>query len=286
MVGDGHFDCPFGIEETRKIITNCTHDQLFLCVDQSRCSPKKLKCNGFVNCIDGSDEIEGCEYTQTYFRYFVSNKAFIHAWSNFAIRFDNESFSDIIRLNQNKILERNKKIVSKNMFGLKCKSTKRNIIDFGYYLKNVIVPQPKFPFSLKKTYCSNKEDSCFDQFGKLTCFKCFDGTIVLKSQVCDGTIDCNDLSDECACENSEVQPLCGLFHKYKNLNNTKHNFSLLCNLEYDLPEGIDEKYCSSEIMFIFAIYTLEKVLENGSEQKCAKGQTAFNRSFDVCIRRI
>ena len=92
MVGDGHFDCPFGIEETRKIITNCTHDQLFLCVDQSRCLPKKLKCNGFVNCIDGSDEIEGCENNQTYIRYFVSNKAFVYDWSNFVIKFDNEFF--------------------------------------------------------------------------------------------------------------------------------------------------------------------------------------------------
>ena len=119
------------------------------------------------------------------------------------------------------------------------------------------------------------------QYGKLSCFRCFDGTIVLKNQVCDGTVDCQDLSDECACEKSEARPLCPFFHEVNGLNYKKYNFTLLCNLEYDLPGGVDEKYCSTEIIFSVAVNYFQIEFENLDEQRCAKGQTAFNRSFDV-----
>ena len=98
------------------------------------------------------------------------------------------------------------------------------------------VPQPTS--SSTKFYCENKEDKCFNKFKILTCFRCFDGTIILNSQVCDGIIDCQDLSDECTCENSKVKPLCNLFYaKKKSLN-----FKTICNLEYEFPDGVDEKH--------------------------------------------
>ena len=64
-VRDGRQDCLDGRDEDF-LIENCTHSQLFLCLDQSRCLPKRLQCNGILNCIDGSDEIAGCEISTTF----------------------------------------------------------------------------------------------------------------------------------------------------------------------------------------------------------------------------
>ena len=60
MIRDGKDDCTSGKDEDI-FIENCTHKNLFLCLDQSRCLPRNLLCDGYNNCIDGSDEIEGCE---------------------------------------------------------------------------------------------------------------------------------------------------------------------------------------------------------------------------------
>ena len=77
MIRNGKRDCFSNIDENT-ILENCTHDQLFLCLDQSRCLPKNLRCNGYINCIDGSDEIEGCNYITTVFRHFISYKNVVH----------------------------------------------------------------------------------------------------------------------------------------------------------------------------------------------------------------
>ena len=126
------------------------------------------------------------------------------------------------------------------------------------------VPQPTS--SSTKFYCENKEDKCFNKFKILTCFRCFDGTIILNSQVCDGIIDCQDLSDECTCENSKVKPLCKYFYaKKKSLN-----FKTICNLEYEFPDGVDEKHCSNQ--FLSTNKGRNDMLNN--KIKCAKGSAA------------
>ena len=63
--------CRFDKNEN-ELIKNCTHNSLFLCQDQSRCLPNKFKCDGIIQCIDGSDEIEHCEHPK-YFRYLRNN---------------------------------------------------------------------------------------------------------------------------------------------------------------------------------------------------------------------
>ena len=78
MIRDGEAECLFNIDENH-YIDNCTHENLFLCLDQSRCMPKNMVCNQVINCVDGSDEIEGCKYP-TYVRQFISNKARIRKW--------------------------------------------------------------------------------------------------------------------------------------------------------------------------------------------------------------
>ena len=39
------------------LIRDCSHETLFLCLDQSRCLPRLFLCDGVQNCIGGSDEI-------------------------------------------------------------------------------------------------------------------------------------------------------------------------------------------------------------------------------------
>ncbi|CAK8686046.1 unnamed protein product [Clavelina lepadiformis] len=50
--------------------------------------------------------------------------------------------------------------------------------------------------------CYDNSDLCFSSDGSFHCFKCLDDRLIISpKQVCDGAIDCFDLSDECLCEN-------------------------------------------------------------------------------------
>ena len=60
MVRNSRQDC-FSYKDETFLIQNCTHNQLFLCLDQSRCLPKRLQYNGILICIGGSDELERCK---------------------------------------------------------------------------------------------------------------------------------------------------------------------------------------------------------------------------------
>ena len=140
------------------------------------------------------------------------------------------------------------------------------------------VPQPKRISN--KTFCAKEEDKCFDKHGNFNCFRCFDGKIILKRQVCDGLIDCFDLSDECTCETSELKQLCDVFYNNTRLHQKPGDFNIICNLQFDLPEGIDEKFCNTNMLFYSDDYIYESFFK---KHKCAKGKTAFNHSVYLSI---
>ena len=256
-IRDVKIDCILNKTE-RELIDNCTHNSFFLCQDQSRCLPNKFKCDGIIQCIDGSDEIEPCKFPK-YFRYLRNDQMFIKDWLRFLAIRKKDSVKEIIDYNGRQLIKEGKQVLEKLMFGLKC--TANCFYSINHYCT---VPQPKS--SSNKFYCENQEDKCFNNFKELTCFRCFDGTIILNSQVCDGIIDCKDLSDECTCETSRVKPLCKYFYnKDKNLN-----FETVCNLNYEFPDGVDEKYCSNQFL------TTKKVYRHVHKIKCAKGLTAHS----------
>ncbi|XP_076802491.1 uncharacterized protein LOC143446638 isoform X2 [Clavelina lepadiformis] len=62
--------------------------------------------------------------------------------------------------------------------------------------------------------CYDQSDLCFGEDGSFHCFKCLDNHLIISpKQVCDGVIDCHDLSDECLCENTTAPDCVDIFLK-------------------------------------------------------------------------
>nr|XP_018671019.2 sortilin-related receptor-like [Ciona intestinalis] len=86
----------------------------------------------------------------------------------------------------------------RNVPGFKCKAK----VIYKQKTESCVLPQINLYNSL--TYCADDSDNCFTD-GKLKCFKCLDGKLLISpNQVCDGIVDCYDLSDECLCSDQEV----------------------------------------------------------------------------------
>ena len=61
-----------------------------------------------------------------------------------------------------------------------------------------------FLFSFRQTIPASDR-----KLNRTRCFECLDSSIVIPvSRVCDGLVDCPDLSDECLCE-GEIPTICG-----------------------------------------------------------------------------
>ena len=269
FVRDGKNDCFSSVDE-KILIKNCSHKYLFLCKDQSRCLPRSLQCNQVINCIDGSDEIEGCNYTSIYFRHLKNNKAFLHNWQTFLRRYTDfyGYFTKVAYLDHEHLIKKGVKFAQSLLFGIKCRTMNENGTSTVYKT----VPQPVN--SSSETHCYDQEDACFDNVRNLTCFRCFDGTIILKRQVCDGVLDCRDFSDECPCEQSKTWPLCETFYNANKI--IKFDIEFICDFKIDLIGGIDEKYCDTGHLFRNEAHGFRN-----SDHICAKGPTAFNRTLHV-----
>ena len=90
-----------------------------------------------------------------------------------------------------------------NQPGFKCIQTK----------KDCVLPQLNLYDNV--SHCEDGRDLCHNNN---TCFECFDKHLLLSSQqVCDGVIDCYDLSDECLCSFNIWKPNCDAI--FTNQNN-------------------------------------------------------------------
>ncbi|CAK8686056.1 unnamed protein product [Clavelina lepadiformis] len=67
--------------------------------------------------------------------------------------------------------------------------------------------------------CYDNSDFCFSSDGSFHCFKCLDNRLIISpKQVCDGVIDCFDLSDECLCENPSLPACLDVFSRSSQCN--------------------------------------------------------------------
>ncbi|CAK8685869.1 unnamed protein product [Clavelina lepadiformis] len=67
--------------------------------------------------------------------------------------------------------------------------------------------------------CYDNSDICFSSDGSFHCFRCLDNRLIISpKQVCDGAIDCFDLSDECLCENPSLSECLDVFSRSSQCN--------------------------------------------------------------------
>ena len=143
----------------------------------------------------------------------------------------------------------------------------------GFKCNDCVLPQNNLYNDLAQ--CGDNSDFCFDD--KNACFQCLDGLLLISpDQMCDGKIDCYDLSDECLCEryfdgeecksvfeknsfqcfdNEDIKPWNNSLSTSKTLFTncaTKFNSSIgaiLCDQRPECKDYSDECECSNPLSY-------------------------------------
>ena len=160
------FDC----NKTDAIcVSNCTHNTTKQCNRAFQCDDGRLGltyqlCNGLVDCLDKSDEIQ-------------------------------------------------------HQHGFKCVAIDSN--------RKCVLPQRNLHDNVAQ--CRDESDLCINK----SCFQCFDQRLLISSkQLCDGSFDCYDWSDECLCDQYLDFDLCNIKFPSCNLSSVNHNLNLSLNFNY------------------------------------------------------
>jgi len=180
--GNNMINCVNGSDELPMPLNETCVDGEFRCKNNKRCIPTYLLCDGMDHCGDCSDEIEICMEPKMFRCPNDPTGKCIHR------SFSCDSFMDCPNHGDDVT----------SVPGFKCHIT----ASVGQKPKHCVVPQ----WSLFDDYsaCDDKSDLCASNSSK--CTRCiFSNLTISEKQVCDGIIDCPDLSDECPC--SSLLPL-------------------------------------------------------------------------------
>ena len=222
-------DCPLtGNDEATDPmeVPSCTEDE-FRCKDNKRCIDRKYLCDGVQNCDDCSDEVEACGESPKRFRCRGSDKCI--PWSN--------------TCDGSQHCPDGSDEITGYGFGFKCDVSGRRCLIPQFQLQKYKTDLPS---------CDLLSDACYESG---TCATCLDGkTTISRDQLCDGWVDCPDLSDECVCSFSAAKPLCDeVFGK-------KLEYSQVCDGK---KEGdFDEEFCMDKEN------TLRNFTDGSYDHKC------------------
>ncbi|MEL6740952.1 MAG: 7 transmembrane receptor, partial [Planctomycetota bacterium] len=221
-VNDGVRDCATSGSDEQSAEIACRRSVEFACADGLRCLPASYVCDGTRDCVDGSDEWwpRPC-VSPLLFRCPVNGRSDLISW-----RSTLDSVPDC---------DDGSDLRTHRLAGFKC------LIGDEAPLAYHLVPQ----YVVRQrgaSVCADHSDACYDADGEFTCERCLDGvTAIGRHQICDGIVDCHDLSDECTCQSSAARPLCERY-----LSDEEDGSSWrVCDGRVDREDGMDERFCES-----------------------------------------
>jgi len=174
--GNNMINCVNGSDELPMPLNETCVDGEFRCKNNKRCIPTYLLCDGMDHCGDCSDEIESCMEPRMFRCPNDQTGKCIHRSYSCDDFMDCPNHGDDVT----------------SVPGFKCHIT----ASVGQKTQHCVVPQ----WSLFDEYsaCDDKSDLCASNSSK--CTRCvFSNLTISEKQICDGIIDCPDLSDECLC---------------------------------------------------------------------------------------
>jgi len=240
---DTLYNCLDGSDEIAMLGNETCAGGEFRCHNAKRCIPLELLCDGMDHCGDCSDEVESCSEPRM-FRCPSEPDKCIH-WS-----YSCDPYIDCINSTDDQ----------KSLLGFKC-SKKHDGLDN----KEKYCSIPRFNLMDEYSNCDDQSDRCYKN-GTFMCTTCLDKqTIIAHRQICDGIVDCPDLTDECLCGEATLaatrtQRLCSSVCYDPGEEACKHcergeiwcaagekciKRTQVCDHIIDCPRsGIDEKWCS------------------------------------------
>nr|XP_039257079.1 low-density lipoprotein receptor-related protein 2-like isoform X3 [Styela clava] len=276
-VKDGHPDCENGADE-RKNLTQCVTTTEFRCNDSGRCIPRSWVVDGVENCKDGSDEViywnQTCSSNE--FRCHSGRRCIALKYLCDGMDHCGDCSDEIEGCNEARMWRcpHDPSICIPQSYacdgfrdcpagkdnpqylpGFECKKT---VLGTKEEMCNI----PQWTLYDNHTLCEDKSDLCF-QNGSFNCARCVsDNKIIARRQMCDGVIDCTDLSDECLCNsnrnNTNLMKFCdSICYNAGNCENNCRTGELYCKEDkmcvnrFKICDGVidctisalDEKLC-------------------------------------------